>query len=48
MTEKGIRSSGTEVTDTFKLTRRCWELNLGPLLEGQVLLCVIIMFLYSV
>lgn len=32
----GARSFGTGITDSCKLPRGCWELNLGPLEEQQV------------
>jgi hypothetical protein len=35
---KGVRSSGTGVTDRCELPCGCWELNLGPLEEQPVLL----------
>ena len=31
----GVRPPGTGVTNSCKLSSRCWELNLGPL-EGQL------------
>lgn len=36
--EKGIRYPGTEVTDSCELPDGCWEVNLGPLPEQQLLL----------
>lgn len=36
--EKGIRYPGTEVTDSCELPDGCWEANLGPLPEQQLLL----------
>jgi hypothetical protein len=35
---EGARSSETGVTDTCRLSYRCWELNSGPLKEQSVLL----------
>jgi hypothetical protein len=36
--EEDIGSPGKGVTDNHKLPWSCWELNLGPLQEQQVLL----------
>lgn len=35
--EEDIRSSGTQVTDRCELLFHCWESNLGPQEEQQVL-----------
>ena len=36
--EEGIRSSGTDITDSYEMPCGCWEPNPGPLQEQQVLL----------
>jgi hypothetical protein len=36
--EVGIGSSGTGIIDGYELLCGCWELNLGPLEEQQMLL----------
>jgi hypothetical protein len=38
--QRGIRSSGTGITDRCKMPCRYWELNLGLLEEQQVLLTI--------
>jgi hypothetical protein len=34
--EEGIRSPGTEVTDSCELPRGCWDFNLDPLEKAAV------------
>ncbi|CAO2588434.1 hypothetical protein LEMLEM_LOCUS4978 [Lemmus lemmus] len=35
--DPGVESPGTGVTDSYELLFECWELNLGPLEEQQML-----------
>ena len=37
---KGVRSTETEVTDGCEQPHECWDPNLGPLQEQQVLLTI--------
>ena len=42
MPSEGVESSETGVTGGCELPCKCWELNLGPLLEQPVLLTILV------